>query len=450
MTTYYISNNGSDSNDGLTEDTPFETLSKIGVMRLANAIKPGDSFLLKSGDTFYGVVPEVDLNWTTLPTSQPKVTISSYGSGRRPLVSLLTTLLPGGWVEHTDNIWKFELSSSDNLDGYINTSDMVKFANVGFLEVDGVIHGAIKFDVESLSSQWDFYSDHADWLYVYSTVNPGQITNKIQAAPRFSFLAQASRMRVLGLEFYGAGFCFLEYGSSQGCEIVGNWIHGIGGCTGTGEHREVRYGNGVQFWADGKDATIEFNVIWDIYDVALTLQGREVTSGFEDISFKNNILFSCTQFLELWAVGADGITDAGMDVDGGFKNVDFERNICMNPGSGWSKDVRPLVPDTKKTPLLFYRNTAHVNDISIKDNVFYGTANCLLYQYNSSIDDLYDLPPDGLLLENNFIFTDSSDTIVNFSALTFEDFDSFASTWDFIGDGNNVRIKKEVKELVVT
>jgi hypothetical protein len=47
-TTYYISADGSDSNDGLTEDTPFLT----PVYALTNFMAPSTKFLMRQGDTF--------------------------------------------------------------------------------------------------------------------------------------------------------------------------------------------------------------------------------------------------------------------------------------------------------------------------------------------------------------------------------------------------------------
>jgi hypothetical protein len=48
--TYYISNSGNDSSDGLSENSAWKTIARLNQVRL----QPGDFVLFKSGDTFYG------------------------------------------------------------------------------------------------------------------------------------------------------------------------------------------------------------------------------------------------------------------------------------------------------------------------------------------------------------------------------------------------------------
>ena len=49
---YYFAANGDDSNDGLTEKTPFKTLSKLSELPLNS----GDVVLFRRGDTFRGSI----------------------------------------------------------------------------------------------------------------------------------------------------------------------------------------------------------------------------------------------------------------------------------------------------------------------------------------------------------------------------------------------------------
>lgn len=74
--TYYVSNNGNDNNDGLTEATAIATIDKLNSLEL-NA---GDKILLKSGDTFTGTFRPTDSGVEGYP-----ITISSYGEGARPV-----------------------------------------------------------------------------------------------------------------------------------------------------------------------------------------------------------------------------------------------------------------------------------------------------------------------------------------------------------------------------
>lgn len=66
-TTYYVSTSGSDSNDGLTQSTPWQTLSYAE----SNATTPGDIIALKAGDIF--LMPDI-------------LTITHSGSASNPIV----------------------------------------------------------------------------------------------------------------------------------------------------------------------------------------------------------------------------------------------------------------------------------------------------------------------------------------------------------------------------
>jgi len=79
-TVYYVSQSGGDdANDGLTEDTPWQTLAKVS----GTTFEPGDRILLKAGE-----------RWTneTLVlhgsgTATNPITLSAYGIGSKPVIS---------------------------------------------------------------------------------------------------------------------------------------------------------------------------------------------------------------------------------------------------------------------------------------------------------------------------------------------------------------------------
>ena len=57
MATYYISAIGCDTNDGLTPDTPWQTIKKVN-----SSVVGGDTVCFRCGDTFFGQIPFV-LSW---------------------------------------------------------------------------------------------------------------------------------------------------------------------------------------------------------------------------------------------------------------------------------------------------------------------------------------------------------------------------------------------------
>ena len=67
---FYVSNEGNDSNDGLSINTPWKTLTKLNQMMSAKTVKNGDAVLFRRGDTFRGNITIRDHN----------VTLGSYGN----------------------------------------------------------------------------------------------------------------------------------------------------------------------------------------------------------------------------------------------------------------------------------------------------------------------------------------------------------------------------------
>ncbi len=79
LTTYYVSNTGSDADTGLTPSTAWQTIAKVN----ATVLLPSTAVLFKGGQTFTGgIVPSV----TGAIAAQP-VIFGSYGGGRATISS---------------------------------------------------------------------------------------------------------------------------------------------------------------------------------------------------------------------------------------------------------------------------------------------------------------------------------------------------------------------------
>ena len=78
--TYYISSSrGNDENDGLSEDTPFKTLTKVSQLEL----KPGSKLLLRASDVWQRqmLMPKGS------GTREKPIVIGTYGTGAKPIIS---------------------------------------------------------------------------------------------------------------------------------------------------------------------------------------------------------------------------------------------------------------------------------------------------------------------------------------------------------------------------
>jgi hypothetical protein len=92
-TTYYVSPNGSDSNSGTSPSTPIKTLGRASGLGL----NPGDQVLLERGATFSGKLAV----WRSGTAGAP-ITIGSYGSGSKPVVTGDCLEVGGSYVTMTD------------------------------------------------------------------------------------------------------------------------------------------------------------------------------------------------------------------------------------------------------------------------------------------------------------------------------------------------------------
>ena len=96
-TTYYISANGSDANNGTTASTSWKTITKLN--SFFSALKPGDKVLFNRGDVFYG---SIAVNQSG--TASSPITIGAYGSGSNPVITGLSTV--AAWTNLGGNIWE--------------------------------------------------------------------------------------------------------------------------------------------------------------------------------------------------------------------------------------------------------------------------------------------------------------------------------------------------------
>lgn len=81
--TYYVSSTGSDDNNGLTPETPFQTIDKLNTIEF----QPGDHILFKKGDQFQGAFKPKGSGKEGAP-----IVVASYGEGDiRPVIKPSTT-----------------------------------------------------------------------------------------------------------------------------------------------------------------------------------------------------------------------------------------------------------------------------------------------------------------------------------------------------------------------
>lgn len=87
-TDYFVSAGGSNSNSGLDASHSWQTLAKVATMSNAGSIHAGDRILLNCGDQFIGgaEIQSIFGGHALSGTLANPITITSYGSGAKPLM----------------------------------------------------------------------------------------------------------------------------------------------------------------------------------------------------------------------------------------------------------------------------------------------------------------------------------------------------------------------------
>lgn len=149
--TYYVDPAGSNANSGLSPQTPWRTLLKVGI----STFQPGDVILFKRD----GVWNE----WLTPPSSGTAgnlIKFDAYGNGRPPEFTGRYTTTSAQWTNASGNVWQITLTAAQP----ISQLNFVRF---------GSIWGNSQASQAALAHNRDWYYDALNQiLYVYSSGNP--------------------------------------------------------------------------------------------------------------------------------------------------------------------------------------------------------------------------------------------------------------------------------------
>ena len=104
-TNYYVKSGGSDAAAGTSDALAWGTLTKVNNVWLAGTFNPGDSILLKRGDTFYGTLTVGESG-----TSGNNIITSAYGLSTlaKPIITGFTTIT--GWVNQGGGVYAKAIS----------------------------------------------------------------------------------------------------------------------------------------------------------------------------------------------------------------------------------------------------------------------------------------------------------------------------------------------------
>lgn len=306
--TYYVSQDGSDDNDGLSEKTPFKSLDKINGMDF----QEGDAVLFRRGDLWRGQL-----------RTKPSVSYSAYGTGPKPRLyrSPCNAAQTGSWTE-TDKPGVYAFSERYKNDvGTLVFDDGDK--GCAYKIMQNTDYQGNTFHLETgkpfnsyqdMERDLDMYHDPADGtVYLYSLEgNPAERFKSIELLLHGHCVIVSGGgtaldnlcIKYTGSHGIGAGSKKLPFLKVTNCEI--GWI---GGSiqhpnplpTGPGAFSHpTRFGNGVELWGGCDSYTVSHNYVYQCYDAGITHQFKtqEPDIYMENVTYSDNLVERCVYAIE--------------------------------------------------------------------------------------------------------------------------------------------------------
>ena len=158
--TFFVdSDGGIDTNDGLSEQSAWKTLSRIPIERII----PGTTILLRSGG-FWNEKLKIAASGTV---SAP-IVIGSYGSGSSPVLSGARDVTGQLWTQVNPNVWSSALISDDESPPERIFVDSLPLADT-----------LRKLKPELLKNEME-WAWNSDKLYFFSSKAPNTLGKKIE------------------------------------------------------------------------------------------------------------------------------------------------------------------------------------------------------------------------------------------------------------------------------
>ena len=200
-TTYYVDPAGSNANDGLTPQTAWRTLLKVGT----SSFNPGDVILFKR-DAVWN-------EWLTPPSSGTAgnlIKFDAYGNGRPPEFTGFYQTKVSDWTNTSGNVWQITLSGTLP----ISQLKFVRFAT---------IWGNAQTSQGALANDRDWYYDATNQiLYVWSAgENPVTYYGSVNPI----ILSGQSLINLNNVNYVEIQHIKLDWYDSYGVQVQGSSDH---------------------------------------------------------------------------------------------------------------------------------------------------------------------------------------------------------------------------------
>lgn len=325
--TYYVSNNGDNSNDGLSEKTPLHSMPRL---------RSGDTVLFERGGVYYGM----------MIGASSGVNYGAYGTGDKPcLYGARENAAEKSWRKYAKNIWE---------------SPYTYAADVGIVVFNHGEHvGARETAINKMMDEYD-YAYANGRVYVYMEDDPADVFSHIAIGMNHPLIQIGTGITDVCIDNlclkYTGGHGISALSGVKNIRITNCEIGWIGGSYLTGyKDGTARFGNGVEFWESCDNVKVENCWVYQIYDSGLSHQGKQQETVVNNLTFRNNLVeYTSYNAIEYWTSGL-------------MSNILYEGNIMRFSGYGWGELNRP---NTQAITLATAGAGNRCENFIIRQNVF--------------------------------------------------------------------------------
>lgn len=307
-TTYYVSENGNDNNDGKTPQTAWASIARVEAH--SNSLKFGDAVLFERDGIFRGQLKCIS-----------GVYYGAYGEGDKPYIyGTDQNYAEAGFIDLGNNIWRLKANFKRDVGTVVfNHGEAVAYRRNSRTE---------------LTENFDFYCDtnNNNRVYLYLDEDPNELFLSIEVCYDGCIfnLDDCKNVTIENLTFKYTGGHAIRGSNTENITVRYCEIGYIGGSYLNGyKEGNVRYGNGVELINSSKNSLIEKNWIYQIYDSGITHQGDNCV--VENFTARNNLVEFCGMgAIEYWHT-----KEAVM------KNILYADNLLRFTGYGFGGLQRP-------------------------------------------------------------------------------------------------------------
>ena len=360
---YYVSNEGDDSNDGLSPSRPIKSLAKVNSL----ALNAGDVILFRRGDTWR----REKADRTPMISTKAGVTYSAYGTGQKPVLngSPCDAAKVGTWnLTEVPNVYVYSLSIPVKTDVGAIVYDKTDSA------VKRISSKSSPFKWTSLSKDLDFFHEEDGKIYLCSTGgNPSERFSNLEVCVFGHCFKAVENVTVdnLCIQFvgsHGIGSLTTESLVVTNCEIA--WIGGS--YLDPWADEPVRFGNAVEVYGGCKRYTVDNCWIYECYDTGVTHQyarSEKSPCVMENVTYSRNLIEKCTWSIEYYL-------HSEPSVERMMRNILFEGNVCLDAGYGWGK--QRIAYDAPARHVKSWKTDNPAENFIIRNNIFYRSKDGML------------------------------------------------------------------------